>query len=279
VPRIFGALADLARRPAARRIEARRRVDLKAARAALVADSEADDGSRALLGRVSLEVHHRDTMYEVGRGRHYLSAGLSALRAIGACEGAPDRPGSILDFGCGYGRVLRFLKAAHPEADLVAADVDGEATAFCARVFDARPLGSGHDFHALETADRFDLIWCGSLVTHLDEPCTGALLAFFARHLQTGGACVLSAHGSVTIDALRERTSLYGLDPADVDDVLRAFDRHGYGYADYPGSSGYGISVASPERLGDLATGCGLTRTAFLPRGWDDHHDVYAFRV
>ena len=40
---------------------------------------------------------------------------------------------SILDFGCGFGRVLRMLKAAYPEARLTAADVKREGVDFCAR--------------------------------------------------------------------------------------------------------------------------------------------------
>ncbi|NIQ58735.1 MAG: class I SAM-dependent methyltransferase, partial [Gemmatimonadetes bacterium] len=59
---------------------------------------------------MSTATHPGDTMYEVGRGLHYLSVGLSALRCVEAVRGRAREPRHVLDFGCGYGRVLRFLR-------------------------------------------------------------------------------------------------------------------------------------------------------------------------
>ena len=46
----------------------------------------------------------------------------------------------VLDFGCGHGRVMRVLKAALPDADLVACDIDEDALSFCAETFGAQPV-------------------------------------------------------------------------------------------------------------------------------------------
>jgi trans-aconitate methyltransferase len=52
---------------------------------------------------------------------HYFSVGASALNTLLATISvAQTIPKTILDFGCGGGRVTRWLRAAFPTADLVA---------------------------------------------------------------------------------------------------------------------------------------------------------------
>ncbi len=54
------------------------------------------------------------------------------------------------------------------------------------------PLGS---FRNLSLPHRFDLIWCGSLITHIDEWAAVDLLDFFCRHLADRGVCVFTTLG------------------------------------------------------------------------------------
>ena len=94
-----------------------RRARASSALTATLTPAEAD-----LLGRISTRVHRHDSMYLPGQAEHYLSVGLSAARVLGAALQAKPTPsvGSVLDFPCGYGRVLRFLKAMFPEASVTA---------------------------------------------------------------------------------------------------------------------------------------------------------------
>jgi SAM-dependent methyltransferase len=46
-----------------------------------------------------------------------------------------DRPLRILDFGCGYGRLLGFLGEAAPRSTVHAADPDGDAIAWCREAY------------------------------------------------------------------------------------------------------------------------------------------------
>jgi methylase of polypeptide subunit release factors len=72
---------------------------------------------------------------------------------------------AILDFPCGHGRVLRNLKAAFPNAEITACDLDRKAKLiFVPKLFSA--------IHFTQIRSRrnkidrqFDLIWCGSLLT------------------------------------------------------------------------------------------------------------------
>jgi hypothetical protein len=62
--------------------------------------------------------------------------------------------------------------------------------------------------------------------------------------------------------------------------IIQEFQSNGYGYADYPNSSEYGISMVSHQRMRELAERIGRWKeTAFLEHAWDNHHDVYAFAM
>jgi SAM-dependent methyltransferase len=242
----------------------------------LLSADETSDAESALLASVSLRVHRRETMYGYG-GRHYLSVGLSAIECIDRVVGQDSSPTSVLDFACGYGRVLRFLRVRFPRARLVASDVDARAVRFCRRVLGAEVFLSDAEFDDIGLEDRFALIWCGSLITHLDREAALRLLAFLAAHLADDGTCLVSAHAEVTDRKLREEQGAYGLCDEARRAILEGFDVGGFGYVDYPGHSGYGVSLVARDTLLDMAGGVGLAEASFQPGGWDDHQDAYAF--
>lgn len=253
-------------------------MDFRAARRKLASDHGLVSPEKALLQKLSLEVHRNDEMYVPLDARHYLSTGLGALRCI---ESALQRTGgrpvqSILDFPCGYGRVLRFLRARFPEAAITVSELDKGGLEFCGTTFSARVVQSETDFSRLSMPGRFDLIWCGSLLTHLDENSAAKLLEFFCQHLAPGGICLFTTHGNASVDYARQTRRAYGLNDAGRQALLRQYDDRGYGYADYSGKKGFGVSVASPERMLSLARSVGRWQDlSFVERGWDDHQDVY----
>lgn len=55
----------------------------------------------------------------------------------------------ILDFGCGHGRVMRWLRAAYPNARITGTDVDKGGVDFCAATFGSHTVVSGYDFDNL----------------------------------------------------------------------------------------------------------------------------------
>ena len=66
---------------------------------------------------------------------------------------------------------------------------------FCQRAFSAKTVRSDIDFNKLSLPGKYDLIWCGSLVTHLDELAAINLLKFFHSHLSPDGLCIFTTHG------------------------------------------------------------------------------------
>ena len=76
----------------------------------------------------------------------YLFGGTLAVQLIRQCLTAvgTQEVRRVLDFGCGHGRVMRVLRAAFPDAELVACDIDQDAVSFCAETFGARPVLCEH---------------------------------------------------------------------------------------------------------------------------------------
>jgi SAM-dependent methyltransferase len=226
---------------------------------------------RELLERVDPNVHASDSMHS-GDSEHYLRVGLSAVRCVDAA--GVQTPARILDLPCGHGRVLRALAAAFPGAAITAADVDRGGVEFCAKRFGATPLHAPTDPSALELPPGgFDLIWCGSLATHLDAQPTVDLLEALSAALARGGTLLITTHGDFVAQRLAAGEMDYQLDAAAVARVLDGWGASGFGYADYGWSPGYGVSLIAPAWLREHAP---LPVAHFAERGWDHHQDVYA---
>lgn len=234
---------------------------------------------RELLAAVESRISPRDTMY-TGDGAHYFKVGLSAMRALEAALGAAKLTsvGRVLDLPCGHGRVLRFLVRRFPQAEFTACDLDRDGVDFCAQTFGATPVYSNEDLDALAFDTRFDLIWCGSLITHLNEHATRALFRLFARQLAPGGLLIFTAHGDFVSRRMPRGEFDYMLTGAQVETIARRYVETGFGYEDYAEQAGYGVSLTSPAWIrAQLAAVGGLREVFFRERAWDDHHDVYGY--
>ena len=259
------------------------RRDFDGAKHRLLCSPDFTHEEKTLLEKVSLQIHEGDSMYTSSNAFHYLSVGLSASRCIREAlrsAGKEFEDGSILDIPSGYGRVLRFLREMFPNAEITAAEIDRTALDFCRRHFAVTTFLSKTSFSDLNLPRRFDLIWCGSLFTHINEQSSRNLLQFFHDHLSTQGVCIFSTHGQRSIDWIQSKKVTYGLTENEQQEVIRGFQEQGYGYVDYPNESGYGTSTVSHQRMLELAKGVGSWyETLFLEHGWDNHQDVYAFAM
>jgi SAM-dependent methyltransferase len=218
-----------------------------------------------------------DTMF-TGNRDHYFGVGASALRAIRlALESAGiERPTRVLDYACGHGRVLRWIRAEFPEAALVACDLDRPGVDFCAQTFGATPVYGNKDPDLVDVAGPFDLIWSGSLLTHLPERLWGPMLARWSGLLAEGGVMVFTTHGRRVTHRLRH-DDIYGQPPESDQRLLDGYTQTGFGYVDYAGEDGYGMSVSSPAWVArTLAGHPGLRLVLFAEAAWDGHQDVVA---
>ena len=261
---------------------------VRAQRRRLLADPALTARQRELLSRVSDRIHFRDGMY-AGDGESYFRAGLSAVECVDEvlARRAPRELRSVLDLPCGYGRELRFFVLRFPGAAFTACDIQPGAVDFCAREFGARPAYSRTSFDELTFDEEFDLVWCGSLVTHLDAGATLELLRLFARHLAPGGLAVFTTNGDYVARLMRDEGATYDLPPDYAAAITDSYARTGHGYHDYPRGQGYfdfhpegrgyGVSVTSPAWVRAQAAAGGLEEVYFKERGWASHQDVFAF--
>src|SRR5262249_37176933 len=136
--------------------------------------------SRYLEAPVAQEIAPDDEMYYSGKD-WYFSVGVSALRCVlhGLTISRVAQVSSILDLPCRHGRVARHLRAAFPRIPITFADVNRSGVDFCASRFDGVGVYSDPDLSRVDFPTRFDLIWVGSLFTHLDLYRTKS----FLRHL------------------------------------------------------------------------------------------------
>lgn len=228
---------------------------------------------------VATEIAPKDGMFRKGAEEHYFSVGRSALEAVRLAMLAAEKTSvdRILDLPCGHGRVLRALKAAFPRAQLTACDLNRAGVDFCVANF-----GATGDYSAPEPAQialpgGYDLIWSGSLLTHLPEETCRGFLRLFRNLLAPGGIFIVTTHGRFVAERLRAGSHLYGLDAEDLPRVVESYEGAGFGYADYPKKPGYGISVNTPQWLINEITQLSEMRIAlYAERLWVRHQDVIA---
>jgi len=96
----------------------------------------------------------------------------------------------LLDFACGFGRLMRFMRAGHPRAELYASEIQTDALEFCVSEFGAKAIASSFDPDDFRVRERFDLIWVASLFSHLPEQLfIGWLRALYACLGDRGVLC------------------------------------------------------------------------------------------
>jgi SAM-dependent methyltransferase len=228
---------------------------------------------------VEKRISSTETMMDGSLDR-YLDVGQSAIRAIEKLINREDIS-RILDLPCGHGRVARHLKARYPLAKLYVSDLDDDGATFCAQALGGLKLPSHENFDGLDFKMKFDLIWVGSLITHLPMKNTISVLKFLKRHLvRHNGVAIVSSHGAFAAGRIFARgEALYGLMVQEEQKILEDYFSMGYGFHRYPHSQNYGISLISREWIFEQALAVGLKLVSFDDHAWDHHQDVFGLRL
>jgi len=227
---------------------------------------------------VNETISPNDTMFR-GNKEHYFYVSGSAMRCIdiaALCANITTGFSKILDLPCGYGRVLRSIKSRFFDSKIVACDLEYSAVDFCVNTFNVDGVYSKPDISELEISEKFDLIWCGSLITHLSECKTRQLLDFFIERLERLGVLVITFHGRYA--KYQQAVNPYLGDPQ-FDKIIEDYNMCGYGYSNYDNQSEYGISVIDPswfiKYIGNRED---ITLLYLSEKMWDKHHDVLALQ-
>jgi SAM-dependent methyltransferase len=216
-----------------------------------------------------------DGMLIQGQESAYFSAGEDGLNNVLAslARSRCQKVQAILDLPCGHGRVARHLRTAFPDAAISFCDIDGEGVNFCSQTFDGRAIYSRPELTHVPLGGPFDVIWIGSLFTHVDETRTQRWLRYLCGHLSEDGLLLASFHGTWS----REVQERYNKMIPDQEwaAILEQTDRAGFGYAKYPNFRDYGISLVRPSKPIELAAAIeGIRILSYVERGWADHQDV-----
>jgi SAM-dependent methyltransferase len=156
--------------------------------------------SRTYEGRVLPPALMRFKVRGSPSGHAFAAIGRACARHIGEALQTAGRDlatfRSILDFGCGCGGTLLWLKDLAPTATLSGTDIDHGAIDWCRRNLPFGRFGTNEALPPLEYADAsFDLVYAVSVFTHLDEEFQFRWLEELRRVLAPGGICLITLHG------------------------------------------------------------------------------------
>lgn len=219
---------------------------------------------------VSKDVHSDDEMWHAGK-EWYFTVGQSGLQVVNqvlATSNLLDVK-RILDLPCGHGRVGRYLRAGFPNAEIIFCDINRSGVDFCTSTFNGKGLYSEPDLTTVDLGQDYDLIWVGSLFTHLNEKRTAKWLAYLAGVLSDRGVLIATFHGAWGIEVLKQRSSRM------IKFAMLRYWLCGYGYAPYSGTPDYGLSISKASKIIDMAMKIPKIRIlSYTERGWADNHDV-----
>ena len=159
--------------------------------------------------RLRYRVHgalDRKSFLRLGR---VISANLHDL--LGSVGRRLDSFETILDFGCGCGRVLRFLTSSAPASRFYATDIDPSPIEWGQRNLPGIRWSANAFSPPLQfDDDSFDLIYAISVFTHLNESFQNAWLAELLRVARPGAILILTVHGESLAGSLAasERATL-----------------------------------------------------------------------
>ena len=130
----------------------------------------------------------------------------------------------------------------------------------------------------------WDLVFSGSLLTHLPERFFWPTIDAIARGLSPTGIALVTLEGRRAEEI--QDTAWKLIEDDRFDRIRRAYRRKGFGFADYsapmkklfPSQQQYGIALVAPSWvMRGLEQRSELRVLGYVERAWDEHQDVMVF--
>jgi len=166
------------------------------------------------LRAMSTRVHPKDQMlrhslrhfHEVNRSvSQYFNVALqqhnAAQQVFRLVLGPPGATHRLLDFACGYGRLLRFLTLSVEPTQIWASEIQREAVDFAETEFAVKGILSDIDPRRFDPGLRFDFIWVASLFSHLPRDLFHRWLARLVSLTTPDGIVCFSVHDECLLPA------------------------------------------------------------------------------
>ena len=186
-------------------------------------------------------------------------------------------PTTILDFPSGSGRVTRHFRAMFRIHEVCRSRSD-------ATRFGAKPIRSKENPADLVIEPEWDLVFCGSLLTHLPEKLFVPTLRFMARALSRTGIAVVTVAGRRAEEIQDHHWKV--IDDKRFETIRRRYRKRGFGFANYDDAQrtaftaqdSYGIALVKPSWVMSVLEGMPDIRIlGYLERAWGDNQDLVAF--
>jgi SAM-dependent methyltransferase len=189
----------------------------------------------------------------------FLDCGASAYRLLDRLTRAVGtslaKTSGVLDFGCGCGRVLRYLLNDADRLDAFGCDVDARMIGWNRANF---PFGEFAVHRATPPIDvddaRFDLIYAISVFSHLTQENHLAWLAELRRLLRPSGLLIATVHGRHALRASstdEQKLRLLAVSAAELATAAETLDDRHYAFIRQPEShldpEFYGITFLDEE--------------------------------
>ena len=167
---------------------------------------------------------------------------------------------SFLDFGSGYGRVTRFLPfALGKDIEVFTSEVKSEAIAFNENELGFKGIHHGSQAESFPTDQHFDVIFAGSIFSHLPEKMLEEWLTKLAEVLSPNGLLLFTTHNTTLDSSLAGKDFHYTTNSEDA--VLDMVSDH------LSDTSEYGTTYISDRKIthlmGDLHLSFETKRKAF----------------
>jgi SAM-dependent methyltransferase len=176
---------------------------------------------------------------------------------------------SILDFASGYGRSTRYVVAAVSDpARICVSDIKARAVRYQQAHFGVRGVVSASRPEDFSLRDRFNLVWVGSLFSHLPTDTFGRWLAQLGGLLAPAGTLAFTTHGALPGEGYVFR------DASEETGGVPGFERP------LPGAE-YGTTHVSEAfvRKAIVEAGLGRARVTYRPLGIWGTQDIWIVSI
>jgi len=190
---------------------------------------------------------------------------------------------SWLDFGCGCGRLLRFVDTS--VVDVHGVDVNARHIEWCRLHLPSMRFLVNAPLPPLQyESGKFDAIWAFSVFSHLSPRASELWRSELARVLSPGGILLITLHGETALAKVRSSPDLaerVGWSPGHIERVSQELAHWGYSYVKYELTSllaaqagdDYGLSYVSKGHVYEVWCSDSFDILEYREgglRGWQD---------
>ena len=224
------------------------------------------------------QISKDDWMYKSTTNHGYFLRGYEALSLVHqAIKQTRVSAQEILDFGCGHGCVARMVKAQYPRARIHGQDVNPDWLSWCREHLGIETIQSPERIADVEIPpERYDVIWVGSVFTHIPERNFDHLLSQLVQGLKPRGLLIFTTAGHpVRISFTPGKEKLISQEGAKA--ALQDYDASGYGFTPYVGGRyvDWGRTLSSFDKVHEKIRQTPARLLSFQEGGWGRRQDVY----